>query len=387
MTDLPYLVFAAGSLALLIAWSRDENRSWAWAGAAGLVAGASWGIRFVGMTLLAAEGCFLLAHLFWMRPRRVLGITAVWAAGAVLAAGPFALRMLLAGPLETPSDGGEGSIWLGTQKSLYVILRELTTVMWSTPLKALMAVLLAAGLAALVFFVVRHRHSSAADLRDWLRSRRTPLLLGGYVVLSSAMVIVSARQLGWSLAIDQRYFVPVFWVIWMGLAALVVALPRRLRLGPKAGRAVIVILLIGAALLQVRLTTATPVPNCLVSLRNAIGEDGIEVLTKEVRPDQIVLSSFGSNYWRFLHIDGRRYPYATKTGGQGYSFEQIRRAAEDGVLWGMVIENVKLAKEGLYGRFLQELAGNPKDIPGFKRIPLKGPALMYRFTGKTATPS
>ncbi|MBI4342284.1 MAG: phospholipid carrier-dependent glycosyltransferase, partial [Candidatus Omnitrophica bacterium] len=349
MSDPPYLVAATASIACLLAWAQRPRQPWRWLAAAGLLAGLAWGIRYVAVALWTATAAWLLAHFLWMPWRQVLRSGLAWAAGLLLGAGPFILRNILLTGEMTPyhMSPSELSVWDNVRVTVHAILLEITR--WQTGIDWLVshvptAAILAALSALAVWLWLRPFTISQAKVA--LERYRPALLLALYLCIHLAVLIAARSKYRWGAMIDIRVMLPVFWIVWMGLAAAILAFARRLRLKPRAGRLIAISLLMVLTGLQIRdhqdhlhflRTTVSGASRNVMEY--AFGERVVEALKQEIGPDQIVLSPRAFLLRVHGDLNARQLlPVAKVEAGEMLTLEAIRQAGQSGLLWGIILD-------------------------------------------------
>lgn len=261
MSEVPYWAQATLSAYLLLKWNRGGCRSWGWLGLAGLVAATSSGVRYVGLSLMAAEALFLLMFLFWTPLRSVLRNLCVWAVGVMIGVSPFlVLNLMEFGRVIPYGDfmplGSKVSLWLNVQLLCFITLREFTTCESSTVLRWLLSVLVAAAVLLVLLKPPSKLLRRGTGIRAFLADHRSAILLVAYLTLYIVMLVASQMKHRNPEPIDQRYLMPIFWIIWIGLVGT--ALRGMIHLGfrPGTARTVTIVLLIAAIAMQAWFTVA-----------------------------------------------------------------------------------------------------------------------------------
>ena len=387
MSDTSYLMLVLASVAGIVFWTTSEKQSWRWLFAAGLFAGAAWVTRNTGLALVAATGVFFLIHLYWMPLRRVISIGLVWAAGAVICAVPLIVHNLIVfGQINAyympPS---ELSFFYNVRRAVYVIVRDMTTLDFlATGVSAhlvIVAVLLAAFGAALAWWQLRRPIRRAAffgAIPGFVERYRLPVLLLAYAAAYSAIVIIARSRYRWGEEIDPRHMFQVYWALWLCLAIGGLALIRQRAQTLVAGAAVAV------ALLQTYDTArySSRPADRIDTMERRVGPAACTYLNAHVGPDAIVLSTRAEILRIFCDVNARKIPPVA----QYYKLdpitrEDLRREGENGFLWGIVIEDVELAKRGGLGPEFQDMAEHPDDQPGLRWVERDSPAIILEYVG------
>ncbi len=377
LSDTLYLALVAWSvLCLLKSAQTAKGRVFAlsWLAVAGCLSGLAWSVRYAGLALITAMACFLLASLCWAPRRDTFLRCGAWLAGLALGAGPLALHNIVNYGRLAPYGLPPSTVALSEnlRTTIAVILGDLTT--WTTganhaavflshPL-ALMGLL---GLGLLL--LVRHRRAIA----------HPGFFLALFFGLHAAVVVLARTTYQWGELINSRHFLPVYWMLWLGLGTLGLALGKRIGLASPARLPVAaagLLLLTGlqwrshrAAMQEFRLTSRT------------VQDDPAlyDLVRLEVKPQQLVYATNAYLLRLFADVNARMLyrsdvPDATPLEEEA----TLRAAAASDLLWGFVIHDVRGAQEGKYGPWLQRVALNPHAVPWLEPLAFDGTALLLR---------
>ena len=394
MSDPLYLAVATGSIAYLIAWTLRPGPVAMWLVAAGLLAGLAWGIRYAAVALWTATAAWLLAHLLWTPWRQTLRNGFTWGAGLLLGAGPFMVRNLLTAGRITPYDmpPSELSVWDNVRITAHAIVSDLFA--WQTGADWLfrrvpLPILLAAAAAAIGWLWLRP--VSIRQARASLQRHRAPLLLALYLVTHLAVLIAARAKYHWGAMVDARVILPVYWILWMGLAAAILTAATRLRLGQRAGRVAVLAVFTALIGLQARdwqdqlqflRTTISGASPQVIPY--AFGSEVVRALKEEIGPNQIVLSTRAFVLRIHANLNARQLLPAAKVDPSSLlTLDQLRQAGRSGLLWGIILDDLKRTRRGDFGALIQEMAEHPDRFPEFQQVHPESPALILRYTGST----
>lgn len=387
LSDAPYASLAAGSLACLIRWTRQEAAPPRWLLAAGFLAGAALAVRYVGFSLLATSAIFLLVSGRCLSVGRAYRVIGPWLLGVSLCTVPLFLHNLATTGELIPHSWPPSNLstWDNLREIALVIVRDLTTSRLLSTLIVDKYVLAPVLLLLIVGTWVLSRRLSASRLRDFVWRNQQVLLLIGYAGLNLA-VIVAARVNYLGQVNYSRLFIQVYWIGWIAAATVAMEVCRAAGFRSWGRQAVLGGIFTIIALLQVHSTLSklsTP-PNTFDSLQVWLGEEAGQYLAASVPDHQIVLSCradllrihYGINARAIIPSGYDEYPELRSP-----SRDEMNRAGRSGFLWGVVIADVKGAKKGVYSNWVQELALRPEAFPELERVPVSGPALIFRYVG------
>lgn len=377
LSDTLYLALAAWAMLCLLKGAQPVKglaSARGWLALAGGLSGWAWSVRYVGIALIAAMACFLLAQWLWAPRRDALLRFSAWFTGLVAGAGPLALHNLVKYSRPAPYGLLPSTVPLqeNLRTAMAVILGDLTT--WTTGANSLAAflvyplaliVLLGLGL----FLLARHREVL----------RRPGFFLALFFGLNAAVVVLARSTYQWGELINSRHFLPAYWILWLGLGTLGVALGGRIGLASRSRismAAAGLLLLAGlqwqshrAAMQEFRLTPRT------VQADPAL----YDFIHRAVKPQQLVYATNAYLLRLFADVNARMLyrsdvPDATPLEDEA----TLRAAAESGLLWGFVIHDVPGAREGRYGPWLQRLMQEPQTVTWLEPVAFNSPILLLR---------
>lgn len=386
MSDASYFALLAASLACLIFWSTRSNQSWKLLMAAGFFAGAGWAVRNVGLALFAATAIFLISHLFWNPVRQVIKIGATWLAGVAICAVPLIIRNLMTfGGVDSynmpPSNL---SLWSNINKAGEVIIGDITTSVTLADFLVSKYGFLVIGLVALVAVSLWGRQFVLLWRRSFLQQHRLLLLLMSYAVIHISIVIAARTTYRWGELITSRHCVQIYWIFWLCLAIYGPVILHRAGLTDRASKGAIIAVLIIAGSLQIRsqLEFLSQTPGLAPSIHNKVGQEAANYLASNVGEHQIVLSTSADLLRTHCDVNARKIPPVRQYDHlQPLKLEELYRLGEEGFLWGLVIEEVCWAKDGIFDSVVKGLVERPEDYPAFERIHLDSPAVILKYVG------
>jgi len=226
---------------------------------------------------------------------------------------------------------------------------------------------------------------SVADLRSFVLEERH-LLLFGLVGFFHLLTLVVARTVyRWGALVDESYLSPVCWVVPFLLLAVCLSLGPRLGLRQETIVVLLVLALSVNASLQIRRqfrlrswhTTHFPE---WVSAADLID------LSREIDSDTFVLCDHAGVLMTRTGLD-MRYPAKVEgdrvVDGELLNPENLRRAGDNGWLWGILATDVEAFRRGRYGPLLQDLVAEPGRFPEFHARELSNGTLILQYVGAT----
>ena len=380
-SDVPYTTLTAGSLICLINWSKHKSGSLGWVFAAGLLAGASYLTRYVGLSLLASSTLIVLSMSH--RPGRDWRSILVWTAGVCLCVVPMSVHNLLSAQNILPYS------WPANKEPFWEILRHMgitlvyelipTRFTGSFVNKYNAFLFLMLSIPATWFIL---RRLSLMQLKNLL-TRNTPIaILLFYACFYMAAIVYAHWKYYFSEGIRAKYMVPVSWILWIALASLLMEVSRAFGLRSVARQVILVCIFTVIIFSQGRASFATlrrlPPKPCY-SLNNWLGEGAGTRLT-EIPDDQIVLSD-RPDVLRFLCSVNARAILPRgfhDTVLRPPTRAEMHRAVRNGSLWGVVIVDKESALKGELGDWIQELVEKPDRFPEMKQVLASNKVLIFQ---------
>ena len=385
MSDGLYYLCVVASVLALWAWTRPGDGRARWLVIAGVLAGASWTVRNVGLAMLAATMCFLAVHLLWTRAGAVLRSTAWWLGGVAVCALPLAIRNLLAFGTLNPYVMSPSELTLrdNVSRAGDIAIRDVVALpdalIGAIPGRTI-AIALALVLAALAWRV--SRVMTKPMLTSFLRRNRLPLMLCVYAGLYVAMVIAARTRYRWGELIDSRHLVQVYWILYLIAGLAVTAACRRLGAGRRATTAVLAAFfattLLAQGVAQVR-WLSRPV-NAVDAVAPLVGNEVTRYLATHVGERQIVLSTRADLLRIHANVNARKLPSVAQYYKlQPLTAEELTRMGDSGFLWGIVVEDVRGASRGDYDTLVKSILEHPEAYPQLKRVDVPGPAIVLEY--------
>ena len=381
LSDGPYTTLTAGSLICLINWSKHRRGSLGWVFAAGLLAGASYLIRYVGLSLLASSALIVLSLSH--RPGRDWRSILVWTAGACFCVVPMSVHNLLSAQDVLPFS------WPANKESLWEILRYMgmtlrfvliPTRFFVNKYSALFFLMLSIPATWLIL-----RRLSLMQLRNFL-TRNTPIAILLFYACFYMATIVYAR---WKYYLEDgilvKHVFPVIWILWIALASLLMEVSRAFGLRSVARQIILVCIFTVIVFLQGRATFATlrwlPPKSCN-SLNNWLGERAGSLLTA-IPDDQIVLTDRIDRLRILGSVNARAIMPRDwdNTVLRSPTRAEIHKAVRNGSLWGVVIVNKEPALKGKLGDWVQELVEKPNAFAECQQVLCVDNVLIFHFQG------
>ena len=309
-----------------------------------------------------------------------------WLVGIAVGGGPFFVRNLIvfgqiSGYTPPPSDLSLREIQYATRRA---IIRDLAgsevVADWGSDGRV---VVLGLFLLLLALWPTMRR-VPFGRLGQIAENHRSHILLISYAVFYVALV-VATRAKYWLSDFPgtaaPRHFVQVYWIIWLYAAILALGIIRSRPLIRRHASVLVAVGLLAALVLQVRaLMGWLDTPPRVMSIESTIGSEAARMLVNEVRSDQIVLANDAWLLRLYLDLNAR-----VITGNAGCRFlpcftrEDIRRAGEAGLLWGVVIDDPDGTRRGKYGSFMKGLLEQPTQYHELRWVSVEGPAVLFRY--------
>lgn len=390
-TDLPFAVLVLASLACLVCGLEEDARA-SWLATAGLLAGMSYSFRYVGVTLMMASmlpiAVFAWRHGVQSAARALL----IWGTAVAVCVGPIVAYNLISTGRIIPYE------WAANQDSrsdvvrdtLIVLVQDLTT----SPLLTYWIVdeymLAAIGVLALGVLVWQLRTHSLTAI--WGALQRQQLLVVMLLFAALYMASLLSARMKYHLTdgahgVWDRYLLPLHAAIWITIALGTMVMLQKMGLSAvwrralvAVGLSLVVVLQLGA--MQRRLDKQPPQVDFLAEW---LGAEAADYLVANVGREQVVLSCRADLLRRLANINARYLSPAQfdPTILRGPSRDEMNAAGEANYLWGIVIKNVPAAQDGFYGDWVQQLANHPTAFPEWQRVPVAGPALIFKFVGRS----
>ena len=389
-SDSAAMLTATGSLACLLAWSRPgrgargRRRSMGLLFAAGLLAGVSYAIRYATVSLFLTTGVFLALHLLWYPLRRVFIFGAIWLAGMLITVLPLAVWDVVTFGALIPYNmpPSSQSLWQNLSLLARGWATDLTTShrvarLLSSPFGVVALCVLAALAAGLWAWRIWR-----GPVRLYLWRHRAGGLLAMYLVAFTAVTLAAQTKRYVAKPLESRYLYPVYWIVWIGAARVCLCLFRRAGLRPKVSQAATLAVLLAAFGVQVRLTRHYLEHHRPARVGEIFGRPACDFLADHVGDDQIVLADRADVLRVYAGINARFWP-PRHFGAAPLSLEAIRQAGERGLLWGVVLTKDKSARSFGEGDSVHEIVERHGTLPGFERIRIDGPALIFRYPTPT----
>jgi hypothetical protein len=387
LSDTTYLAFAAASIYCLLLWSSRRTGSWMWLTAAGLLAGISWGIRNTALSLFIATAIFILCHFLWWRFQDVIRIIIMWLTGVMLGCGPFLIRNLLTFgriiPWNDPASG-DLSFWEIIYPTFHAIIRDLTASKFLTNLivNKYSIIIYIFAIAVVIWFYIRN--ISLSQLSDTLRSHRYHILFVSYLLIYISVLIVARMKYFLSDfpgGAESRHFVQIYWIIWIYFAILLRVFFQQCRLTNKTIAIVlslVVFIIAGQQMRKQLLWLQIPIQER--SMDSIYGEKAVTYLKSEINNEQIVLSMENHLLRLFLGLNARNIPTKEQCPyWKCFTREDFRESGESGVLWGMVIDDVKGTSLGYYGVLMKDILERSENYQEFERVKIESPAVIFKY--------
>ncbi len=376
LSEGPYMLLTAASLLLLLRGTAAEKRdsphlceapsgpfrqmgtvpffrrgaSW-WLFAAGLAGGCAWCVRNVGAALFLASLLYLGSQLPRLRAGGLARAAGAWLAGWFAGCG-----WLVAWNLRT----------FGAISPYHMPPRELPI--------ALMAMIAAAAVATAIVILSAAKNLFRAHARSFAALRMTApvYLLGGFLLFHVLAVIMAHSVYRMGEAVQSfRFYVAVYWIgLWL-VALYVRRLSARLPLKPRRTAA----MLVAAAAV---LAASQAVGVLLAAKRDAPGRDEVARLGKRIPKDKLVLADRVEELRVFGEVNARCVP-DVKYGQAPLTWSEIGQAGRDGRLWGIVLWNDGLCRQGRFGDALRELVLSPGMFPQLRKLETGSRMSVWEF--------
>jgi len=385
MSDSTYYLFVAASVFCIVRWTSSQSPGHWNLFFAGLFCGAAWSVRYSGAALIAATGIFLLMHLAWLRLRDVVACGLIWGFGVAVCAVPLLLRNYLVFGKGNPYSmrPSELGLWDNLRRTATVLVEDLTAsetlvrVVSSATTHPLAWVI--GGLAS-AFLLWR---AAYGPVQPVVRSQRVLIFLAVYALLYTAMIVAARTQYRWGQLIDTRHLVQVYWIIWIIAAAGLTTLISRYVADRKAAANVAAVIMLVMLSLQVKADWkrwSSPAAYRWDSIEASVGRDATQFLREHVDANQIVLSTRAELLRLYGDINARKLPATSQ-----YAFlppvtlADIDRIGSNGLLWGVVIEDVEGGRRGEYDALAKDLVTRPDAFPQLKRVAHESPAMIFKY--------
>jgi hypothetical protein len=382
LSDSLYLALSTGSLLLFLAYLDDPARRLRSLLGAGLLAAAAFATRNVGLALLLAE---LLTLIIMFAIGRVsLPAILVWGGAASALVVPVVARNLYVFGAMSPYDMPPSTLSLADNVyAAFASLRDdvLAFGSWGARLRLTHGVAAAAILGGIA--VGLHvLGASRQGLKETLYRARREYLLIGYSVLFVAIVVAARTKYEWGEPIYWRYLFPVYWLLAICAAMLLVAGAQR------SNRFLTIVtcsLLFGWCVLQFRAqahSAAVLSERYATGVTNLFGERGVEFLSATVPADKVLLASEAYLLRITQNLNARKItsqPFSDAPYRRELTWEDVSRAAALGHLWGVVIVDPKTAAGGRYGEWIRQLVEDHTRFPNVERVYVDSPAVFFRF--------
>ncbi len=386
MSDIPYAAMTAASLVCLIQWSDNRMSSVIWLFWAGLFAGAAYTMRYVGICLFPPTVLFILFFSMRCSLARTCGNLAAWLVGVAICSVPMTLAGQTATGYYWPK-GAPSSYWTIAKDSAITMLSDMTTTYKLNPILVDKYLLMGFGLVLVcASLVVLAKFSIGEIYLAFLKLMPLVVIVGFALVYMVLFVIARTNHEGEGA--DSRYFIPVYWIIFVVLASCLWNGLRGLGVPEVAGKLLLVCLFGVLCSLQINhhLQRLSYLPEECRSVQDWLGQEQGDLLCA-VPNRQLILSShadllrlFGLTNARFL--SHAKYKNSTQPGFECHARAALKEAGETGRFWGIVIveeRRLKYAREGGYGEVIQQLIDRPESFPEYERLALPGPALVFRY--------
>ncbi|HYV99156.1 MAG TPA: hypothetical protein VE967_16990 [Gemmatimonadaceae bacterium] len=393
LSDAMYFALAIASLLTLLSWSGRDDVAATRAFLAGLLAGAAWCTRYAGLALFATSALFFVGALSWRRRWDVSRGAAAWMCGAALLSVPLALRNLSTFGRINPFEAAPSTLHYGEiiSANAAAAISDLTTSEWlgyaltSSVVRVVILVLLLAALLR------AGRNATWQNVRAFAARHRVELLLTVYAAIHASLLVAARHHFALTdppAGGADRHFGQIYWAV---LSAAMIAFVGWLRhrmpdpAVTRSAAAVAVFLAVVQLSAIVREVTAPASPAARASLAELEGVALTRFLARDVAPDQIVVASWAYRLRIAANLNARKLvPGFQCPDEHCFSREELRRAGERGLLWGIVFDDLDGALRGLYGPLVLELLQHPERFPEFTRVPLSGPVIVFKYTGPGA---
>ena len=386
MSDAPYFLFAAASLACLISWAAREERSYLWLVIAGILAGAAWGMRYAGSSLFIATVIFFLCHVLWAHRLEVAKMGAAWLTGVALCAAPLMLWNLKTFGAIVPYSmpPSELSLWSNLRNAGRLIVLDMSTSRTLADLIIAKEVLALGALLSVTGLLIAVRYVSLATVRDTLKRNREYLLLATYAVAYLTIVIAARTKYLWGEQITSRHLFQIYWILWILLASCGSVLLHGRGLLRKGSTWILAFVLGALVLLQLRSTEAYF--SSVWSPRGfdtAVGEVATEYLAKNVGKHQLVLSTRADLLRTHADLNARKIPSVTQYDILApLTRDDILKLGASGLLWGLVIEDIRQAIAGEYDWLIKDIAEHPHRYPELEVVKIETPAMILKYRAR-----
>jgi len=387
LSDGLFLALAASSIACLLHWTYAHNPSPAVIFGAGLLAGAAWTTRNVGIALVLATAAFLTLHVLWLSRSQVLKLGAVWLAGFVVLALPFAIRNLVTfgtlNPYEMPPS--DLSLWQNTKRALSVALYDTSAAIINIETRTGIAILALAVIFALGVLVRSYFSRSSLFSLPQLKNNRFYALLAMFAITYVTLVIAARTKYKWGETIDSRYLVQIYWIVWIFAALLGLQVLRRWVASERLAQTMVAAVfgLLAATNLYGQLRFAPATADRSDALEGKLGQAACDYLKKEVPSEKIVLSQRSDLLRIHCGVNARVFTQVSRVDSyrKAVTPDGLEKATQSGILWGVAIENVEAAMNGSLGPLAKQLVSHPDKALQWQRIQIDTPALIFKYVG------
>lgn len=319
-------------------------------------------------------------HLLWQPFQLVAKSVVLWLSGWCVATSWLVARNLLVfgkvNPYSMPPS--ELSLWDNLRQGWAVIVTDLST---SGRVGAVMTdKYVAIGLLVVgaAFVAMWCRKRTLGELRSFLTSHRVELLLVVYCSFTIAVPVLARTVYRWGEMINSRHFVPMYWAMWLlfGVCAL-----NALKRFSRTSHAYVTVAVIVTLAMCMQLRDHI---HLVQSWRTEQSRwercESARLLGQVVPSDTIVLTDEHKEMRIYGDIHARRFDRPSR-GKDRLTVDSIEEAAAAGRLWGIVIWDRDLCRNGFYGKAVQEILLNRDQFPEFHEVSEDGAVpLVLRYT-------
>jgi len=347
----------------------------------GFLGGIGICIRYAGISLLVATALFLICNLLWYNWQEVRRWLLQWLVGAMV--GPvllFSRNLAIFGKV-LPHNLLPMSMSSVAKAFSYQVIHQYLWEMllwykWPSIAKNIFVFTVVALFLyiALICFQKRFR-----EIRSLLHVHCDLFFLSLYVFIYLVTVTVTASG-NFLWGAQGRFGLQVFWILWLFVALFLYWFFSELRM--REGRIGAIILVVLTIVTGIHFWNSQGLARLLSSEGHMSCLDGrvVQYLEKNVPRHKVILSCRPSLITVYCDLDAQPFPRHKSSGKGSLKVQDIVRAGEEGLLWGIVIggsEDTSDRGKGKGGKEIHELLDLGKEANEIYKLLLLGDDTSY----------